>query len=61
MTYLVPFGNVALWTSMVVFRALYVHAATCMFAGSGERIVLVDVMSFINTLLTCPVGCRDPT
>ena len=37
MTYLVPFGNFALWTSMVIFRALYVHAATCMFAGSGKR------------------------
>ena len=34
-TYLVPLGGGALWTAMVIFRALYVHAATCMFAGSG--------------------------
>ena len=35
MTYLVPLGDIVLWSTMVVFRALYVHSATCMFAGSG--------------------------
>ena len=35
MTYLTPYGPTAVWTAMVIFRALYVHSATCMFAGSG--------------------------
>ena len=35
MTYLVPYGPAAVWASMAVFRALYVHAATCCFAGAG--------------------------
>ena len=34
-TYLTPYGPTAVWTAMIIFRALYVHSATCMFAGSG--------------------------